>query len=57
MKEEFVAAAKNWAKNLRFYLSIQKSCTHYVVMVCVRGDKKELQLKQLEQSNASVLSK
>ena len=39
-KEAFVAAAKTWAKNLSFYLSIEKSDTNRVVMVCVRGGKK-----------------
>ena len=41
-KEEFVAAAKTWAKNLSFYLSIEKADTHRVVMVCVRGGKKRV---------------
>ena len=39
-EEELVAAAKTWAENLSFYLSIEKSYTHHVVMVCVRGGKK-----------------
>ena len=39
-KEEFAAAAKTWVKNLSFYLSIEKSDTHRVLMVCVRGGKK-----------------
>ena len=42
VKEEFVAAAKTWAKNLSFYLSKKKSDTHRVVMVCVRGGKKRV---------------
>ena len=41
-KEESVAAAKTWVKNLRFYLSIEKADTHRVVMVCVRGVKKRV---------------
>ena len=41
-KEEFVAAAKTWVKNLSFYLSIEKSDTHCVVMVCVRGGKERV---------------
>ena len=56
-KEEFVAAAKTWVKKLSFYLSIGKSDTHCVMMVCVRWGKKYLQVKQLEQSNAIVLLK
>ena len=49
-------AAKTWAKNLSFYLSIEKSDTHRVVMVCVRGGKKRLTCEVIEQSNAIVLS-
>ena len=41
-KEEFVAAAKNWVKNLSFYLSIEKSDTHCVMMVCLRWGKKRI---------------
>ena len=40
-KEEFVAAAKTWAKRLSFYLSREKSDTHRVVMVRVSGGKKQ----------------
>lgn len=38
-KEEFVMYSKNWAKNLSFFLSKEKSESDRVVLICVRGGR------------------
>ena len=38
-KEEFVAAAKTWAKSLNFFLSVDKSEEDRAVLICVRGGR------------------
>ena len=38
-KEEFVAAAKTWAKTLNYFVSVDKSEEDRVILICVRGGR------------------